>query len=174
MLRRNFLFLTAFSVATPAFALYDPEPVGEIWLLEGEWHGTLTYNDYSSPGKLVTLKTQLFAALSSPSELVLHYVYDDGPGKTVYSYERMTFQPEGKAAVLASGGSKPSETTYAVVSNTRDGDMRKVIFEDTVGTGTNRFTLEFGPQTFVQKHEEIEGAAVPVFRNEYRFRRAGA
>jgi hypothetical protein len=43
-----------------------------------------------------------------------------------------------------------------------------------VGTGTNRFTLEFGPQTFVQKHEEIEGAAAPVFRNEYRFRRAGA
>ena len=104
MFRRCFLVVFAASLSLPAAALYDPKPVGDLSLLQGEWRGTLTYNDYSRPGKLVTLPTTLFAALASPSDLTLHYVYDDGPGKTVHSYERMTFQPDAASIVVSSAG----------------------------------------------------------------------
>lgn len=58
------MFLRAFLVAfflTPLAAtqaLYDPKPLADIVLMQGEWKGALTYNDYSAPGKLVTLPTR--------------------------------------------------------------------------------------------------------------------
>jgi hypothetical protein len=68
-------------------ALYDPKPLADIVPMQGEWKGALTYNDYSAPGKLLTPPTRLFVALSAPNEVTLHYAFNDGPGKTVYSYE---------------------------------------------------------------------------------------
>ncbi|MEQ1518987.1 MAG: hypothetical protein ABL931_21115, partial [Usitatibacteraceae bacterium] len=69
----------AFLVSSNAMALYDPKPLEDVSIAQGEWRGTLTYNDYSRPGKLVTLPTRLFAAMASPTELVLQYIFDDGP-----------------------------------------------------------------------------------------------
>ena len=89
-----------------AFALYDAKPEPTFAAIQGEWRGTLAYRDYNqtsqkaasasanAPEKMVTPNTTLFLALAAPNALTLHYVFDDGPGKTVYSYERMNFDFE--------------------------------------------------------------------------------
>lgn len=175
MNRRDLLLVSASGLLSlPARALYDPVPVGEIARLQGEWRGTLTYNDYSRPGKLVMLPTRLFAALSSPSDLALHYVYDDGPGKIVYSYERLSVQPDGASMVLASGGATPSARSYAGVSAAVKDGVWSAAFERSSDKGRYRFTIEIGPQALLLKNEEIEGQNPPMLRNEYRLRRVGS
>ena len=95
------------SMATPAAALYDPAPDSNIAVAQGEWHGELTYNDYSKPGSLVSIPTRMFAAMGSPATLVLQLTFDDSPGKTVYSYESLTFELSADRASWTSGVTEP-------------------------------------------------------------------
>ncbi|MGH8238576.1 MAG: hypothetical protein ACREXP_16350, partial [Steroidobacteraceae bacterium] len=88
---RSILVAAACLWAGAASALYDPAPDAAFAAVQGAWKGSLTDRDYSKPDRLVTLPTRLFVALGSPNQLVLHFVFDDGPAKTVYSYERMQF-----------------------------------------------------------------------------------
>jgi hypothetical protein len=173
MVRRDLILLTALALAAPVPTLANAQPVGDLGLLQGEWTGTLTYNDYSRPGRLVTLPTTLFAALASSTELTLHYIYDDGPGKTVHGYERMRWQPDGNAIVWAGGGAKPFERSYTIVSARQERDLRQIVFERTVEAKKDRYTLEIGPASFSLRKEELDGGAAAVFRNEYTLRRAG-
>src|SRR5436190_9658816 len=57
--------------------------------LTGSWKGTLEYRDYQSD-KRVTLPTTLVISREAAGELTFAYVYDDGPGKTVTSKDRVT------------------------------------------------------------------------------------
>jgi hypothetical protein len=170
---RLLTLLATLLFAAHAYALYDAKPREELAAMQGEWAGTLTYNDYSQPGKLVTLPTKLFVALSAPAELTLHYVYDDGPNKTVYSYEQMRFDFEKSELAWAAGAPKKPATTSRIVSNTMEAGVRRVVFERDAEKGKERYTLEVDAKGLTLKKEELDPAGSPQFRNKYAFRRVG-
>lgn len=170
--RRTLIAALAVLASLPAHALYDPKPAGPLARLQGEWRGELTYNDYSNPGKLVTLPTRVFAALASPAALTLNYEFDDGPAKTVYSYEQMTFDFAGNRVVWVSGVEKRETSSYQIVSSAVDGARWRIVFESVEdGSATSVYTLETSDDKLSLKSEEIDRAGVKTFRNEYRFRR---
>lgn len=172
MRRRTLLQGSLLGCAAPALAFHDPTPLRDVAPLQGEWRGTLTYDDYSRPGRLVTLPTTLFAAFASPTELVLHFVYDDGPGKTVYAYERMTFQMDKGVVVMANQGPRAGERTYSIVANRQDeGGPRRIVLERTVDAKADRLTLDLGASALTLRKEEIDAAGTVAFRNEYKLRR---
>jgi hypothetical protein len=159
----------------PAHALYDPKPAGPLARLQGEWRGELTYDDYSNPGKLVTLPTRVFVALTSPAVVTLHYEFDDGPTKTVYSYEQMTFDFPGSRVAWVAGVEKREASTYRIVSSVVDGTRWRIVFES-VADGAEKavYTLETSDEALSLKKEEVDRAGAKTFRNEYKLRRVGA
>lgn len=173
------MFLRAFVVAfflaplAATHALYDPKPLADIVPMQGEWRGALTYNDYSAPGKLVTLPTRLFAALSAPNELALHFVFSDGPGKTVYSYEAMRFDLEKSEVRWISGSEKRSETLSRIVSNALNasGETRRITFERTTDKGFDAYTLDISATALTPRKDEVSANGGRAFRNEYKFQR---
>ena len=100
-LRLPVLLLALF--ATSAHALYVPAPNAPLPDAEGRWSGTLTYRDYSDDRREVTLPVVANVALVAPDELVFHGIYDDGPKKTVHSYERLKFDFDAKTLIWAHG-----------------------------------------------------------------------
>jgi hypothetical protein len=173
--RRTLIAVLAVLAALPAHALYDPKPAGPLARLQGEWRGELTYSDYSDPGKLVTLPTRVFAALASPAALTLNYEFDDGPAKTVYSYEQMTFDFAGRRVTWVSGVEKREASSYRIVSSAVDGSRWRVVFESVHdGSATAVYTLETSDDVLSLKKEEVDRAGVKTFRNEYKLRRVGA
>ncbi len=176
LIRQACWFLTAALCATTAHALYDPPPDAALDAVQGEWQGTLTYRDYRPPGKVVTLPTRLFVALGGPSTLVLHYAFDDGPGKAVYSYEAMTFDFTAQRLTWVSGAaSERSETVARIVSNAQDGPLRRIVFEKPAQADddTARFTLELGAEGFALSKEELPSAGPVLLRNRFVFKRPG-
>jgi len=173
--RRTLLAALAVLAVLPAHALYDPKPADPVARLQGEWRGELTYNDYSNPGKLVTLPTRVFAALASPAALTLNYEFDDGPAKTVYSYEQMTFDFTGNRVVWVAGVEKRETSSYRIVSSAVDGARWHIVFESVAdGSATSVYTLETSDDELSLKNEEVDRAGVKTFRNEYKLRRVEA
>ena len=90
MNRRHLLGSLVAILSPQARALYEPEPMALFRGLPGRWRGSLTYRDWSPPHGLVSLPCDLFAALNSPSQASLYFVFQDGPAKVVHSYDRWT------------------------------------------------------------------------------------
>lgn len=170
MLARYALLLIGLFAAAPSQALYDPAPDVALAAIEGDWTGTLTYRDYSPPHGLVTLPTRLFVALQSGDELALHYVYDDGPGKTVHSYESLRFQFAEKQ-VTWSSGVKRETTVGRIVTDTTDASIRRVVVETTDADGRSRHTFEFAPDRLRMSKDEINANGASTMRDAYEFRR---
>jgi hypothetical protein len=160
--------------ASSVFALYDPKPDEALAAAQGEWQGLLTYRDYSKPERLVALSTRLFVALSAPNELVLHYVFDDGPSKTVFSYERMTFDFANNQVTWWSGTTEKSVSVHRITSNSAEGDVRRLTLEKRDGEKIDRHTLELSPRKFRLAKDEVSFVGVSSFRNKYEFSRPGA
>ena len=169
---RVFLLSCLLLLSAPAHALYDPAPEAMLVQMQGQWQGTLTYSDYSEAGKMVTLPTRVTIAPASPDSLTLHYVFDDGPGKTVYSYENMRFNLAGNEVTWRSGISETTQTQSRIVSNVQDGAVRRVVFERKDGDARLRYTLETGADVLVLQKDEIDTGGVAQFRNRYAFKRA--
>ncbi len=106
--------------ATSAQALYDPAPQPALAAMEGQWVGTLKYRDYQHPDRFETLPTKVSVALSAPDTLVLHYIYDDGPNKTVHSFEQMQFDLDKQRLEWRYGLKKDDVSTYQVISKLED------------------------------------------------------
>ena len=173
--RRTLIAALVVLAALPAHALYDPKPAGPLARLQGEWRGELTYDDYSNPGKLVTLPTRVFVALAAPAVVTLHYEFDDGPTKTVYSYEQMTFDFAGNRVEWAAGVEKRETSSYRIISSAVDGARWRIVFESVAdGSATSVYTLETSDDELSLKNEEVDRAGVKTFRNEYKLRRVGA
>jgi hypothetical protein len=166
-------FLTALVAAFPArvFALYDPKPSQFLDMAAGAWVGALTYRDWANPDKLVTLPSTLSIALSAPEELALFYTFDDGPGKVVYSYERMSFDFKANTLSWVSGISKPSTSQYVVTSAGLDGEGAKLLFERAVEGRTDKYTFIVGRQALSLGKVEFSPSGAQTFRNKYEFRR---
>jgi hypothetical protein len=164
----NMCALSALAVA-PARALYDPKPAAPLASMIGAWRGTLVYADYQKPDNRVTLPTVVTATLGAPNELVLYYVFDDGPGKTVYSYERMTFDFTKKELLWVSGTSKPNRTQYALtLMESKDG-IERIHFERAVENGTDAFQLEIKPRAWSLVKREVRNGKEDLLRSRYEF-----
>jgi len=159
------------SMATPAAALYDPAPDSNIALVQGEWHGELTYNDYSNPGSLVSIPTRMFAAMGSPTTLVLQLTFDDGPGKTVYSYESLTFEFSSDRLSWTSGVTEPEALDATIVANTLEDGVRTIILERLTEEKLVRYTLELSAQQFSLATYEVADSGDATFRNKYQLTR---
>lgn len=174
MKRRTMLAVLACLAAAPAFALYDPKPDEVLAAVQGEWRGSLVYRDYSEPDRMVTLPTQLLVALSAPNELVLHYVFDDGPSKTVYSYERMGFNFKARE-VTWSSGKDAKESMAVITADSTSNETRVLVFERKGEEGgTKRFTMELSARSLKLAEDEVAPSGVASFRNRYVFVRPGA
>ncbi len=155
-------------------ALYDPKPVPELAQTEGEWQGTLTYKDYQDPTLKVTLQTMLEAALATPSELTLHYIFDDGPKKIVHSYEGLALDLPQKTLTWL--GLKPSDTAICrIASVEHTGETLTVIAEmDRIDEGTHkwyRYHVTLGPKLIKITKDDGTDPKMLSFRDEYVFHR---
>ena len=155
-------------------ALYDPAPVAALTAIEGAWQGTLEYRDYQPPFKRVTLPTRLYVAVASPKELTLHYIFDDGPQKTVHSYDRLAIDLD--AGTVRFSGLKAEDVTLATVvgSKTTDGVLEVTAerSQETKGVmEVTRYRLRFGASAFEVLKTAGPKGAESEFRNQYVFKR---
>jgi hypothetical protein len=153
-------------------ALYDPLPNAALSRLIGDWAGTLTYRDWSDATKQVTLKTRTYASLVAPDELALFYVFDDGPGKTVYSYERMTFDFAKSNLVWVSGTAKPNRTEWKITSVETVGDEARIAFERAVDGKHDKQRLTIGANQWAMVKMEVAKDGNEIQRNRYEFSRS--
>lgn len=169
MRKRSLLLSLGFLCGKPAFALYDPKPSDLLAPAIGSWRGTLTYADYQSPGKLVTLPARLVVTLVGPEELSLYYVFDDGPGKIVYSYERMALDTSRSELTWISGVTKPNTSKYRIASANAHGDGAKIDFERTVDSGLDTYTLEVTARILSLTKREARTGQQDLQRSKYEF-----
>ena len=165
--------LIAFTFATPALALYDGKPAAELREAPGAWRGTLKYNDYSQPGKMVTLKTAAFISMIAPNELAVFYVFDDGPGKTVYSYEQARFDFANGEVRWTSGSEKKEVTVSHIDSNEEIDGGRRIVFDAPSKGHRDQQTLMITATAFILRKDEIDPLGHSTLRDEYRFQRNG-
>jgi hypothetical protein len=137
----------------------------------GAWVGALTYRDWSNPDRLVTLPCKLAVALTAPEELALFYAFDDGPGKVVYSYERMSVDFKANTLSWVSGISKPSTSQYVVTDARSDDEGAELLFERALEGRTDRYSFIVGREALSLGKVEISASGAQTFRNRYEFRR---
>ena len=171
MLLRTLVLALAVFASAPASALYDPKPNALLEPAIGRWAGTLTYRDYQQPDKMVTLNTTMTATLAGPNQLTLYYVFDDGPGKTVYSYESMQFDLDAKKLVWISGANKPERSTYTITASSLVDGIGTMAFEKKSDDGINRFRLELSASQWLLEKNEVDAAGTSRLRNCYLFKR---
>lgn len=171
MQRRQALLSLLTLSSAPAWALYDPQPDASLASVQGEWQGVLTYRDYSNPDKFVKLACKLFIALSAPNELVLHYVFADGPNKTVYSYEKMKFDFAGKQLSWHSGGEEKATKLHNIVSNTVSDGKRELHFEREEAQQRARYKMLLSAKILSFGKEEVSATGEAILRNRYEFTR---
>lgn len=164
------LVLAACRVA-PAHALDDLAPDTTLAAAQGAWSGTLVYRDYQRPDRTVTLPTRLFVALAAPDRLTLHYVFDDGPGKTVYSYQSLQADFGAKALRWTTGAAEKTETAYRIASDERTGGTRRLVFEGDSDGERVRLTLELGERTLTLRREELDANGGASLRNTFALSR---
>jgi len=156
---RVLALLTMVAALAPAGlrADYDPKPFAAFAAAEGSWSGTLTYRDYSEPDRQVVLPTELRVALTGPDELVLHYTFDDGPGKVVHSYERMRL--DRGAGTLTWSGLSASDTSICTLISL---DLR----EDRCEMVAARQDPKGGGQAIIRYHVMLKADAIEIERED--------
>jgi hypothetical protein len=167
MQKRTFLLTLGALAVRPASALYDPKPIAFLEAGTGTWVGTLTYRDYQKPDRMVTLKTVMTCSLIAPDELALYYVFDDGPGKTVYSYERMLFDFAANRIVWNSGSSKPSRVEYKITAMHQS--RGTLTFEKTQENRNDKYSLEITKKSWLLTKYEASAGAEDLLRSKYEF-----
>ena len=162
--------------AAPARALYDPPPEPEIAAAEGTWAGTLRYRDYQNPDRFETLPTRTSVVLSAPDTLVLHAIYDDGPNKTVHSYEQITFDLKADRLQWRYGLKPDDIGNYMIVANTRDDDCHRFTAERTESDnkGLSRYTIALCATQIEFVKFEIDAQGVSLERSRTLLSRVAA
>ena len=165
------LLLTVFLVSsTPVLAQYPPAPEKNLAAIQGEWKGTLTYKDYQPPHDLVKLPTEMIVALSSPSTLILTMKFDDGPDKTVWSYETMHFDFPAKTLKWSSHGTEAPLLFLLTRIEEDDSDLRLTFNQNKKGTVTE-YEAIFTNDALSLVRNEISSEGEKTFRNRYELTR---
>ena len=169
MNRRHLLGSLALLAAPPAFALYEPAPLDLFKHLPGTWRGALTYRDWSPPHRLVSLPCTLYAALTSPREASLFFVFQDGPGKVVYSYDRWTVDASGDALAWASGDDR---TAYALAAAPSNGGVTAFTLSREANGKIFRQDVSISPTAWRIQKVELMADGSEEFRNGYELMRS--
>lgn len=165
--------------ATSAQALYDPAPKPWLTEVEGRWSGSLTYRDYGGDHREITLPAIANIALVAPDELAFHAVYDDGPKKTVHSYERLKFDFEAKSLAWTHGLGADESRRYRIDSNSlQDGVAEMVATEVPASQGEApqcvRYTLRWSRTALDLVKREGRTCETTIVRSRSSFRRAAS
>lgn len=144
--------------------------------LAGRWTGTLEYRDYQDPTRRVSLPVILEVARDADG-LELRYTYDDGPGKTVRSTERMVL--DVTVSTLRWGGPPPDSLAHWTVIVLGDapgpGTIRFVASRDGLDDGRParlRETFTIGRTDLHVLKEVREPGTMFTVRHQYRLKRA--
>lgn len=165
---RRFLACLAFVVCSVLPLAAAPT---DSWI--GEWSGVLEYRDYQPPHGRVSLPTKLSvtAAPNDPATLLLRFVYDDGPGKTVKSASRLALDLSARRLVWSSEG-KPSTPTdiYELIESSPAGDRLVFLGQSTDDNKPSRirYTFTTTPNAWRILKETTSDGPEFSFRHEYR------
>ena len=147
--------------------------------LIGNWTGVLEYRDYSEPATS-TRRVQLPTWLSitpANSAQTWHYLYDDGPTKTVEESDTVTFDPTTSTYTESDNGKSPHTFKVSGYSELRAGRGQLIL----LGSGTDnnqpsesRITLTIRRNLLtVLEETRPAGSSDPfAFRHSFTFTRA--
>lgn len=137
--------------------------------------GVLEYRDYQPPYGRVTLPTTL-AVTPAPeaAALILRFVYDDGPKKTVKSTSRLTLDLPGRQLTW-SDEDKPvrPEDTFTLAAASPDG-TRLIFLGTQLDNGKSssiRYTFTTAADAWHILKETTSDGPDFAFRHEYRFKK---
>jgi hypothetical protein len=139
----------------------------------GQWTGVLEYRDYQPPHGRVALPTTLSVtpAPDAPA-LILRFVYNDSPHKTVKSASRLTLDLAARRLTWSDEG-KPAtpEDTFTLAEASASGD--ELVFEghamDDNKPSRVRYTITTTPGSWRILKETTSDSPTFSFRHEYRF-----
>jgi len=153
------------------------QPVADLQkALTGTWVGTLEYRDFSEPAtstKRVKLPTWLDVQATG-ADLRFHYVYDDGPAKTVEETSLIRIDPAHYIVLDAAG---KVESSYAIAGFDQLRGGRGVLTLTGKGTENDaavevRTTLRVGRNILEITRETAASGQPFTFRHAYTFVRA--
>lgn len=165
------LLCSACFLLPPAQAAHPAAPLAEIAVAAGSWQGKLLYNDYASPGNMVTLPTALHVSLSQPDTLVLYFIYDDGPGKIVYGYDQMQFDLKAGLVNWRSGDDGTASQRYQITAVQRQPSGTQFTLSRQADALQIRYLLTIAASSIVMEKTEVAAASRAVFRHRYEFSR---
>jgi hypothetical protein len=158
-----------------AIAVATAQPTSSFQeALVGNWSGTLEYRDYRSDRR-VTLPTKLVVESGDSGRLTFGYTYDDGPGKTVKSQERVSVDRErGTYRVQNQDGTYDAtfEAPGLAVFGTASPTIVLAGKGDENGAPVDlRITLTVTASSFTMLRESRTAGGEWLFRNQYRLSR---
>ena len=142
--------------------------------LAGNWTGTLEYRDYRSDRR-VTLPTTLAVSGDGINVLLFSYVYDDGPGKTVRSTDRITIDPVARTYRIQNGDGT-YDATFAASGLAEFGPASHTVVLTGKGEENGvavdlRTTLTLDGGSLTMLRESKKPGEDWLFRNQYRLTR---
>jgi hypothetical protein len=147
--------------------------------LIGNWTGVLEYRDYSEPAtstKRVQLPTWL-SITPANSALTWHYLYDDGPTKTVEETDTITFDPTASTYSESDNNKPPQPFKVTGYANLRSGRGQLVL----LGSGTDNdkpaetrttLTIRRNLLTILEETRPANSTDPFAFRHSFTFTRA--
>ena len=144
-------------------------------LWTGEWTGVLEYRDYQPPHGRVSLPTTLAVARATDAAaLILRFVYDDGPKKTVKSTSRLTLDlPDRRLTWSDEGKATQPEDTFTLTDASPDGT--RLVFlgtqMDDNKTSRIRYTFTTAANSWRILKETTSDGPDFAFRHEYRLKK---
>jgi hypothetical protein len=146
----------------------------------GLMQGELEYRDYSDGSRQIIPSWVHTSPIGISGAYRQRVVYDDGPGKTLYSTDvlRVTGSRWLEGDGVASGELSTPASNYRIASRRRVAAGEQLVL---LGTGMDdnkavdfRFTVTLGPTIFTRVKEfRLPGQAY-TWRHEYRYRRRGS
>lgn len=174
------LFAPILSAQTTAIAVTQQTASDLRQAMAGEWTGVLEYRDYSEPAtstKRIKLPTWLTVTPSS-DKLTFHYIYDDGPTKTVDETLSISFDVAGSTLTITND--KGHDETYKVegYNGLRSGHGDVTLLGPTIDNNRPaecRITIGIRRNLLTWTEEVRPTSEIPfAFRHSYVFTRAQA
>jgi hypothetical protein len=176
---RTLLLFTALLAGSLHAQSPSPAPTDLRQALIGEWTGVLEYRDYSEPPtstKRVQLPTWL-SITALGDKLSEHFIYDDGPTKTVEETDVVTLDTTASTYSESDNG-KPAQVFRVIGYDKLKNGRGEIILS---GTGTDNdkpsetritLTVRRNLLTWIEEVRPAGSAEAFVFRHRFTFTRA--
>jgi hypothetical protein len=168
------------SAQTPAIQVSLQTQAELCAALSGEWTGVLEYRDYSEPASS-TQRVQLPAWLTvkpGPGGLVMHFVYDDGPGKVVDETLTIALDVAASTYTITNDHGRAEVYTVDGFDRLRGGRGDFLLLGPTIDNGRpaeSRISFTVRRNLLSWTEENRPTSAIPfAFRHRYTFTRSKA